>query len=58
MKTAHLEMIISPELVARTATHTAASTRMGPVGQPARSAEQGEAAAIHGEVQVLFIIQE
>ena len=36
MKTAHLETIITPELLARTATHTAASARMGPSGQPAQ----------------------
>ena len=55
MKTAHLETIISPELVARAATHTAASARMGPSGQPERSADQGEAAALLDLRQPLLV---
>ena len=55
MKTAHLETSISPELAARTAAHTAASARMGPSSQPARSADQGEAAALLDLRQLLLV---
>ena len=41
-----LVMITTPEHMARMAEHAAASARMGPSGQPARSANQGEAAAL------------
>ena len=44
-----------PELVARTATYTAASARMGPSGQPACSADQGEAAALLDSKQSLLV---
>ena len=44
-----------PELVARTATYTAASARMGPSGQPACSADQGEAADLLDPRQLLLV---
>ena len=46
MKTALLVMSSTLEHVVRMAEHTAASARMGPSGQPERSADQGEAAAL------------
>ena len=55
MKTAHLETITSPELVARTATHTATSATMGPSSQPPHSADQGEAAALLDPRQPLLV---
>ena len=55
MKTALPVMSTTLEHVARRAEHAAASARMGPSSQPARNANQGEAAALLDSRQPLLV---
>ena len=55
MNTALPVMSTTLEHVARQAEHAATSARMGPSGHPARSADQGEAAALLDSGQPLLV---